>query len=283
MTRGGEVLATLRPVRGSLRVTLARWLLSVAGWLAGVSYASRTLASVAREPYFTAAPAALDVVQLLELARRLRPALLAFAAVALGTWLLLQLLTAGALIRLERGRRERVSLWRACWDGGSRALFPYLRVALVAGALGASGSVLLARLFEWLAQHGEVAGWTGKTLARDLPLARAVLSGVWISVVGIFAFWLRVLLVRERRPRLRIAAAQALRLCVQRPSSALAFHWAVAAATLAAQGAVLLAWQAQAAASPAPRWLAVWLALLFVSAYAWQWRLRAALRVLGRA
>jgi hypothetical protein len=284
VTRGSEVLTTLMPARGSLRIALARWLLWLAAPLGGVSHARGVLeSSVAREPYFTGAPAALDVGQLLELARRMRPALLALAASALLLWLLLQVLTAGALIRLERGRPERISLWRACWDGGSRALLPYLRAALLAAVLAGLGAALLSRIFAWLASHGEVAGWTGKTLVRDLPLARAVLTGLWVSVVGIFAFWLRVLLARERRPRVRVAAQRALRLCLRRPVSALAFHWVVASTTLAAQGAVLLAWQGAAEPSPASRWLAVWLAVLLVSAYAWQWRLRAALRVLGRA
>lgn len=284
MTRGGEILATLPPARASLRIALARWLLWIAAPLGGVRYAQRVLeSSVAREPYFVAASGALDVVELIELARRLRPALLALAASALLTWLLLQLLTAGALIRLERGRRERVSLWRACWDGGSRALLPYLRVACLAAALGALGAGLLSRIFAALAEHGEAAGWTGRTLVRDLPLARALLTGAWVTLVGIFAFWLRVLLARERRPRVRVAAGRALRLCVRRPFSVLCFHWVVAVATLAAQGAVLLAWQDAPSPAPAPRWLAVWLAVLLLSAYAWQWRLRAALRVLGRA
>jgi hypothetical protein len=276
------VLATLRPGRGSLRVTLARWLLWIAAPLAGVRVARQTLeSSIAREPYFADPSAVLGVVHLVSLARRLWPALLALAVSAGLAWIVLQLLTAGALLRLERGRPERTSLWRAIWDGGSRALLPYLRVALAAALLSGLGAFALARGFDWLEDHGERAGWTGKTLARDLPLVRALLTGLWISLVGVFAFWLRVLVVRERRPRVRVAVRGALRLCLRRPLAALAFHWSVAVATVAVQGAVLLAWQA--AAEPAPAggaWLGLWLAVLLASAYAWQWRLRAALQVL---
>ena len=280
MTQGAGILATLRPARGSLRVTLARWLLWIGAPLAGAAYARRALEStVAREPYFTGASAALDIAQLLEFARRLRPALLVLVAGAALSWIALQFLTAGALLRLERGKPERLSLWRALWDGGSRALLPYLRVALVAGVSSGLGAVALARAFGALGEHGEAAGWTGKTLVRDLPLARALLTLLWVSFVGVFAFWLRVLLVRERRPRVRVAAWRALRLCAHRPLAALAFHWGVGAGTLAAQGAVLLAWQESARAAPSSPWLALWLAVLLASAYAWQWRLRAALRL----
>jgi hypothetical protein len=277
---GGEILGTLRPARGSLRVTLARWLLWVAAPLAGVQHAQRALeGSVARQPYFADPSVSLDLLQLVELVRRLSPALLALAACAALSWLLLQFLTAGALIRLERGKKERTTLWRAVWDGGSRAFLPYLRVAAVALVLSGLGTCALSRAFGSLADHGEGAGWTGRTLVRDLPLARALLTALWVTSVGVFAFWLRVLLAREQRPRVRVAAWRALRLCARRPLAAVVFHWGVGATTLAAQGAVLLAWEM----APGARWLAVWLAVLLLSAYAWQWRLRAALRVLQSA
>jgi hypothetical protein len=281
VTRGAGILATLRPARASLRVTLARWLLWIATPLAGVRAARETLeSSIAREPYFADPSAALGIVHLVSLARRLWPALLALALGAGLAWIVLQLLTAGALLRLERGRPERTSLWRAIWDGGSRALFPYLRIALSAALLSGLGALALARTFGWLEDHGERAGWTGKTLMRDLPLARVLLTALWISLVGVFAFWLRVLVARERRPRVRVAARGALRLCLRRPLAVLAFHWSVAVATLVVQGAVLLAWQAAAEPAPPGRWLGLWLVVLFASAYAWQWRLRAALWVL---
>jgi hypothetical protein len=272
-----SVRTALRPVRGSLRIALLRWLLWIAASLPGVWLTRAALArTLAREPYFVDTPA-LDAVQLLELSRRLRPMLASLLVGVALSWIALQFLTAGAALRLDPERRERLSLWRACCDGGSRTLLPYLRIALLAATLGTAAWLALGRGFTALADHGEIAGWTGKVLMRDLPLARAALSGMLLSTFGVFAFWLRIGIAAEGHARVRVVARRALRLCVRRPTAALAFHWLVAVSTLGAQAGVLLAWRTSTGAPSTSLWLALWMAVLLVSAYAWQWRVRAAL------
>jgi hypothetical protein len=272
--------ATLRPVRGSLRVTLARWLLWIAAALPGVGLTREALGrDVARLPYFVDSPD-LDLVQLLELARRLQPLLPPLLLGVGVSWLVLQFLTAGAALRLDRARRVRLSLWRACCDGGASAWLPYLRIALLAAALSAIGWLGLARGFDALSHHGELAGWTGRTLVRDLPFARGVLSGLWVSLVGVFAFWLRMGIAAEGHARVRSIARRTLRLMRRRPAAALVSHWIAAVATLGVQAAILLAWRTSTSDAPATSlWLALWTTGLLASAYTWQWRVRAALEL----
>ncbi len=276
MALSAPVLAGLKPVGGSARLIVLRWLLQVAVALPGIAIGTGALGdALGRRPYFAEAP---DPLPLLPLARFLAgvPGSV-WGALAVGAvigWLVSLMLTAAAVEILDPDRPpERIRVWRRISDTGRRFCFPYLRVALAALLAVVIGGGLIAATFERLSEHGRLAGWTGYTLAIQLPFAWTALVLAWASVVGVLAMWCRVILVADGRRRVRRLWPVVPRLWWRRVFSGLVFHCGLSVASLLLGGVTLFAWRQSPSSGVA--WFVVWQGVLLLQAVLWHWRLRA--------
>ncbi len=267
-------LAGLRPVRGSARLMALRWLLFVAAALPALVVSLRSLgAEIANRSYFSTAPDPLPMVPLGRLLDRLPGsiwgALLAAAVVA---WAGNQLLTAGAVTLFGTAGGGRARVWHKVFEAGGRSLWAYLRIALTALVLAALGARLIGAAGGRLLDHAQQELWTMQ--ARFLILiGRGVATLCWLTLVGVFAWWCRVIVVADERRRVRRVWTIVPRLWRRRPLGAMALHFLLALGGLLAGGGALFAWRQSGAGVSG--WALVWLAVLAGLSFLWHWRLRA--------
>jgi len=269
------VIEALKTVPGSRRLIAVRWLITVLAALPGMIGAGAALGDVfARRPFFADASDPLPLVEFFTLLGRIPGS--AWAALALG--LLLAglanlLLTAGAVEILDPARSAgKVRVWRAAVDTGGRFLWRYLRVSLLALVLVAVGAGLLGKGFTRIAEHGEVARWSGYSLSVALPLTRGLVTLAWASLVGVCAFWLRVLLVADERRLLRRLLPVVPRICWRHAWQAMLLHWLLAMGSVLVGAQILYAWRQSAGG--AWWWFTLCLAVLLLQAGIWHWRVR---------
>lgn len=265
--------SSARLTRGSVRVIAARWLLWIAvmapvifGGVAAIS------SGPAVEPYFASAPQPVGVFMFVELLGRLGPVWgIAVACVLIG-WLASQVLTAGAIAMLSGSAGGGRGLWRASIDLGMPHLLAYLRIAFVAALWLGVCLWLVNRGIGWLADRGELRGWSGTTLVWTLPVTRAAALLVLGGIVGTCALWCRVIVVMGNRRRVRRLLEIVPQLIARAPLQGLALQVVLSSASMIIGAVVLFAWRQSAGG--AALWVVVWLLVLLGQAYAWHWRLR---------
>jgi len=281
-SRAGPIGGGLRLVPGSLRLILLRWaLVLLAALPAALAALAAVAAGPARTPYITEVQGPLPVFHLLRLARELPLSVAALALLGAGVALLgQQILGAGALSWLAPGRERLTSIPSvagAVLREGTPWLWTMLRVVLLAAVLAAAGLAGLGWIHERLALCGEPAGWSGRTIFLLLPAARGATSLLWLSLVGAWAFWCRVLLIADSRRTVRSVGVLVLRVWWRHPLRAPLFYVGVVLAMLLASALTLLWWRQ---APPVDLGGALllglsWLLLLLLKAVAWHWLLRA--------
>jgi hypothetical protein len=230
--------------------------------------------SVGNRPYFSEAPDPLPLIPLLHLIDRLPgPLWGALLLAAAAGWLGNLLLTAGAVTLFGSPPGGRAGVWRTVFEAGGRSLWAYLRIALVALVLAAAGARVIGLVSERLALHGEHALWTMR--ARFLlQIGRGTALLCWLTLVGVFAWWCRVIVVADERRRVRRLWTVVPRLWRRRPFGALVAHFLLALASLLAAAGTLFAWRQSPAGAAV--WAPAWLAVLAGLSFFWHWRLRAA-------
>jgi hypothetical protein len=276
------IRAGLDLVRGSLAlIALRAGLLVLAGLPALLVAIVGVAAGPARQPYFTEVQGRLPLFHLVRLVDELPGAVAGMAVLAVLLALLgEQVLVAGGLTWLDPDEttREGAGPWRAVLGRGWSWLGPMLRVLLLAALFAGAGLAALHHLVESLIEHGEVAGWTAHTLMVLLPLLRVLLGVLWLSFVGAWAFWCRVLMVADGRRRARSAWALVARVLRRRPFSSIVLYVVVTLLSQLVGGVVLAIWRQ----GPPTRlagalcWSASWLLVLLLQAFLWHWLLRAA-------
>ncbi len=264
----------LRTVPGSARLMALRWLLFVAAALPGLASAVGGIGeSIGNRPYFAEAPDPLPMLPLMRLIGRLPDSVwgtLLLAAVA--AWVGNLLLTAGAVTLFGTARDGPPRVWKTVSAAGARYLWAYLRIALIALLLAAVGTKLISLIAGRLMEHGQHALWTMH--ARYLLLlARGLATLCWLTAVGIFAWWCRVIVIADERRRVRRLWTVVPRLWLRRPFGALILHFLLAFGALLAGAAVLFAWRQSSAG--AAGWTVAWLVVLCGLSFLWHWRLRA--------
>jgi hypothetical protein len=271
---GAPAIAALRPVRGSGRLIAVRWALSIAAALPAMLATRATLDQVAgRQPWFTDAPDPLPLPQLVKILGQLGPAVPASVAGVIAAWLATLLVTAAAVEILDPGRApEPVRLWRSTIDTGTRFLWVYLRISLCAAVLLGLGARGVTSVFEMLANHAKVAGWTAVTIVDVLGVGRVALVLAGAGLVGVLAWWCRVISVGDQRRYVRRLPTMVARVGWLWAAQGVILPWIVGTASLIAGGAVLFAWRQSPGDGTA--WFVFWLGLLLAQAYLWHWRLR---------
>ena len=264
----------LRPVPGSLRLVTLRWLLFIVAALPGLAVGVGAIGrTVANRPYFAEAPDPLPLVPLFRMLARIPGSVwgtLALAAVV--AWLGNLLLTAGAVAIFGAPRGAAPRVWRTVFGAGTHALWAYLRIALTALLLALLGARGIAMIAERLQDHAVQALWTMRS-RFFLELGRGLATLCWLTLVGVFAWWCRVIVVADQRRRVRRLSTVVPRLWLRRPVGALLLHFVLALAGLLAGAGVIFAWRQSAAGTLG--WTALWLAVLAGLSLLWHWRLRA--------
>ena len=267
-------IEALRPVRGSLRLIATRWVLAVLAALPGIFAARAVLdESAGRQPWFAMAPDPLPLPQMLEILGKLGPAVPVLMAGVVVAWLVQLLVTAAAVEVLDPRRAPGpVRLWRGTIDTGTRFLWVYLRISLCAVVLLVAWARIVGLVFEKLADRAEVSGWTGTTIIYGLGISRLGLLLAGAGVIGLFAWWSRVIAVCDARRHVRRLATMVIRVCWRRVFQGLILPCVVGALSVLVAAAVLFAWRQSPGTATA--WFVFWLGLLLVQAYLWHWRLR---------
>jgi len=282
-----SLLSAVWLTRGSVRLIVARWLLALAVALPAMLVGQGAIGdALGRRPYFAEAS---DPLPMMRLARFLGDVpgsvwgTLAVGAVV--AWWLQLILTAAAveLLRPDGASADRPGkgaargLRDALGRVRGRFTWPYVRVVLLAMVLLALGAVFVSMVFGRIADAGHHAGWPGKIVAFQLPLARMGLLWAWASVVGTIALWCRIILVADDRRRVRRTLPLVFRLFVRRLFASLFFHWVLALASVALGAVVLVAWRQSVGSEVL--WFVAWQVVLLLQAFLWHWRVRAAVSV----
>jgi len=251
-----------------------RWLLFVVAALPGLAAGIDGVGkSVANRPYFAEAPDPLPMIPLMRLFDQIPGSVWgALLLAAVLAWLGNLLLTAGAVTLFGTAGGGRPRVWKTVFEAGARSLWAYLRIALVALVLAAVGTRIIAMIAERLLEHGGRALWTMRALFL-LQGGRGLAAICWLTLVGVFAWWCRVIVVADERRRVRRLWTVVPRLWRRRPFGALVVHFLLALGGLAAGAGTLFAWRQSSAGGVG--WALAWLAVLGALSFLWHWRLRA--------
>jgi hypothetical protein len=262
------------PVPGSARLIVFRWLLWILSAAPGVAMAIGAIGgSVGNRPYFADAADPLPMVTLGKLLGSIPGPVWATLAVGAGlVWILNLILTAGAIDILNPSKEGKVRVWRTVFDSGSRFLWTYFRIAFLALVLILIGSRVLVVVFGQITDHGRIAGWSAKTVLWTIPLIRNLLFLGWAGLVGILAWWCRVIAVSDGRRYVRRIPALVTRAWLRHPLQGVLFQLVLYGVSLILGAAVLVAWRQSASSTGG--WVLLWLLVLLFQSYLWHWRLR---------
>jgi hypothetical protein len=265
-----------KPTKGTWRVVFARWGLYVLAILPGLLVLTRELnQSVGRRPYFQELQLPLGALDVRLLSAELfgsGAAILMFGVLVI--WVL-QLVWLGGATHLfsSPGGQATKRVFRPGWQYLGR----YVRIAVFALIVAAAVHMGIKSLFSLLSARSEIEDWSVQTSLIDLNVWRAIMMFVAMTLIGIFAFWVRVITVVDNRRDLRRLPMAVLRLFLRRPAAALLFQFAAIALVLILQAVALLCWRQS---SGGVLWPVLWAAALFFAAWVWQLRIRAAINVL---
>jgi hypothetical protein len=279
------VVAVIRPVRegfglrpGSLRLLALRLgaLLAffVPAQLAGAAGWSER---VGANPRFTPTDGPLPTHDILDGLTNLSPVFLGLLGLSIALWLLCdQLLTAVAARTLAPERGGPVRVWRALWDEGWPAILPYARVVVLSLAFGAVGAALIGKGFTRLDVAQQAAGATGEVRALLLPLLRACTIAAWLTLVGAFGFWCKVIIAVDGRRRVRRVVLEVCRVFLRAPLRGPGLYF-ISAFSLTVAGPVVLLGKGLPVPGPAP--VIAWVAFCGLQALVWHTLVHAASRL----
>ena len=264
----------LRPVPGSYKLMALRWLLFVAAALPVLGAAMGGIGDgLADRPYFADAPDPLPLAPLMRMLGRVPGPVWGMLLLApAAAWLGNLMLTAGAVALFGAPGGGRPRIWRTVFAAGTRSLWAYLRIALTAVVLAAIGARLIAVIGDEIHDHARQALWTMRSVFF-LQVARGAATVCWLTLVGVFAWWCRVILVADERRRVRRLWTVVPRLWRRRPFSALVAHFLLSLAALLVGSLVIFSWRQSPAGGSG--WSLAWLVVLAALSFLWHWRLRA--------
>jgi len=265
-----------KPTKGTWRVVFARWGLYVLAILPGLLVLTRELnESVGRRPYFQELQLPLGVLDVRLLSAELFGSGAAILMLGVLVISMLQLVWLGGATHLfsSPGGQTTKKVFRPGWQYLGR----YLRIAVFALIVAAAVHMGIKSLFSMLSARSEIEDWSVQTSLIDLNVWRAIIMFVAMTLIGIFAFWVRVITVVDNRRDLRRLPMAVLRLFWRRPAAALLFQFTAIALVLSLQAVALLCWRQS---SGGVLWPVLWAATLFFAAWVWQLRIRVAINVL---
>jgi hypothetical protein len=270
------VVELCKPVKGTWRVVLSRWGLYVFAMIPGLFVLTAELnESVGVRPYFQELQLPLDVVDVNLLAAELfggGTAILIFGVVVI--WVLQLVWLGGATLLFSSAERQaKQKVFRPGWQYFGR----YVRIAVFALIVVVAAHMGIKALFAMLSARSEVEDWAFQTSMIDLNVWRVIAMFVAMTLIGTFAFWVRIMTAAGDRRDIRRLPLAVIRLFLRRPVAALLFQFSAIAAVLALQVVALVCWRQSTGGL---LWPVLWAAALFFASWVWQLRIRAALVVL---
>lgn len=272
------LIKLLKPVEGTFRVVASRWLLYMLAVLPGMLSLQQHLnETIGKRPWFQDLQPPLDLVSTRFVLAQLGDGVALLLAGAGVIWLL-QLVWLGGSARVLNPRTPGV--YKKVFENGWRYLARFLRIAMIAVVVTAILQFAISKLFGALSARAETEAWPVYTSYITLNMWRAGVVFVTLTVVGVIAFWMRMIAVDEERYDTRRLPWQALKLVGRRPVAALLGQFLIVCVVLGIQAVALMCWRQ----SPnGIAWLGAWVVLQLVTAYVWQFRIRTALAILQQA
>ena len=263
----------LKPTAGTWRVVGARWLLYMLAMLPGLVSLNRHLDQViGTRPWFHELQPPLNSLSTKFVLAELAAGVGLLGAGAAIIWLL-QLVWLGGAIRVLDPRAPGVQT--KVFANGWQYLARFVRIAVIALLVTLILQFLIGKLFDGLSVRAETEGWTFYASYVTLNLWQAATIFVALTIVGVIAFWMRMLAVVEERKDTRRLSWQAIKLLRHKPISAFATQFVLICIVLAIQAMALWCWRQSASGT---LWFGLWALLQFATAFTWQFRVRLALR-----
>jgi hypothetical protein len=265
-----------KPVKGTWRVVMSRWGLYVFAMVPGLFVLTGELnESVGLRPYFQNLQLPLDIVDAYLLAAELFGGGTTILMLGVAVICVLQLVWLGGatLLLNSADNQAKQKLFRPGWQFLGR----YVRIAIFSLVVVIAAHLGIKSLFAMLSARSEVEDWAFQTSMIGLNVWRAGVLFVALTLIGTFAFWVRIITVAENRRDLRRLPVIVIRLFLRRPVAVLLFQFAAIALVLSLQVVALVCWRQS---SGGLLWPVLWAVTLFFASWVWQVRIRAALGVL---
>lgn len=272
------LIELLKPVEGTFRVVASRWLLYMLAMLPGMFALSAHLnETIGKRPWFHDLQPPLDVLSTRFVLAQLGDGVALLLAGVAFIWLL-QLVWLGGSVRVLNPRTPGV--YTKVFANGWQYLARFVRIAIIAVIVTAILQFVIGKFFGALSARAETHAWPVYESYVTLNLWRASVVFVVLTLVGVIAFWMRMIAVDEERFDTRRLPWQALKLVRRRPLAVLLGQFLIVCAVLGIQALALWCWRQSPHGAV---WLAAWVVLQLVTAYVWQFRIRTALAILHQA
>ena len=266
------VIDLLKPTTGTWRVVSTRWLLYMLAVLPGMLALSRHLDdTIGTRPWFHDLQPPLHTLSTKFVFAQLGEGVTLLGAGVAIIWLL-QLVWLGGATLIFDPRKPQVT--KGVFTNGWQFLARFIRIALIALVLTLILQFVIRKVFGSLSDRAEVEAWSFYDAYITLNMWKAGVIFVALTIVGVLAFWMRMIAVVEDRKDTRRLPWQALKLLVRKPLSAFGMQFALICAVLGIQAVALLCWRQSASGM---LWFGLWVLLQLVTAYIWQLRIRLAL------
>jgi hypothetical protein len=263
------VVELLKPTSGTWRVVGSRWLLYMLAILPGMVSLTRHLdEAIGKRPWFQDLQTPLDVLSTKLLLAELGDGVALLAAGVIIIWLS-QLVWLGGSIQVLDPRRPDIR--KNVFSHGWQYLARFVRIAILAAIAMALMHWLVSKIFGWLSARAETHAWSVYDSYIALNLWRVSVVFVVFTLIGIVAFWARMLAVTQERHDTRRLPWQAVKVLVRRPLTAFLLQFLLVCAVLFTQAVALWCWRQSPTGG---MWLAIWVLLQLLTAYVWQLRIR---------
>ncbi len=269
------VMELLKPTSGTWRVVTSRWLLYMLATLPGLMALTGHLdETVGKRPWFQDLQPPLDTLSTKLLVPEIADGVALLGAAVVVIWLF-QLVWLGGSIQILDPRRSDIR--KKVFSHGWQFLARFIRVAVFAAIAVALTQFLLGKVFGALRAQAEAQNWSVYDAFVTLNLWYVSIAFIVMTLIGLVAFWIRMIVVTEDRRDLRRLPWMAVKILVRRPVSAFLLQFLLVCAVLGTQVMALWCWRQ----SPnGGMWLGVWVLLQLLTAYVWQLRIRSALSAL---
>ena len=269
------VMELLKPASGTWRVVTSRWLLYMLATLPGLmALTSHLDETVGKRPWFQDLQPPLDTLSTKLLMPEIAGGVALLGAAVVVIWLL-QLVWLGGSIQILDPRRSDIR--KKVFSHGWQFLARFIRIAVFAAIAVALTHFLLGKIFAGLRAQAEAQNWSVYDAFVTLNLWYVSIAFIVMTLIGLVAFWIRMIVVTEDRRDLRRLPWMAVKILVRRPVSAFLLQFLLVCAVLGTQVMALWCWRQ----SPnGGMWLGVWVLLQLLTAYVWQLRIRSALSAL---
>jgi hypothetical protein len=233
--------------------------------------------TIGKRPWFQDLQPPLDTLSTKLLVAEIGDGVALLGAAVVVIWLL-QLVWLGGSIQILYP--WRADLRKKVFSHGWPFLGRFIRIAVFAAIAVGGMQYSMGKILGALRAQSESQGWSVYNALVTLNLWYVTIVFILMSLIGLIAFWARMIAVTEDRRDTRRLPWMAVKILVRRPVSAFLWQFLLVCAVLGTQAVALWCWRQSPNGS---MWFGVWAALQLLTAYVWQLRIRSAFTVLDAA